>query len=207
MILAHLYAVQQLLYVATLVHTLRVAAESTHLCCHLCKRLPASHCSEGNSSAKISTQSSHLQSTVYLLVEHTMSLEELPTDILSKILQLLTTTEKTRLSVLSHGLRDAIKASWTSVTLHCSCEKDIFNQMYWVNSISDCRPQTLQVLQWQSTPTRTAPATSRSSSVLFYPAHIGRAKPSLYCLLSPAAQLQASCSLSFSHTLFALSLT
>lgn len=123
--------------------------------------LSASRCSE----AKFSNHGCHVHTStaVRLLVEHTMRLEELTTDISSKILELLPTTERAKLSVLSHGLRDAIKASWTSITLHCSNEEEIMNQTLWVNGISNCLSQTLQTLQWHAMPTQkayAAPATS-----------------------------------------------
>ena len=129
--------------------------------------LPASRCSE----AKSLTMAGHVyaSSAVHLLVEHTMRLEELPTDISSKIFELLSTTERAKLSVLSQGLRNAIKASWTSITLHCSNDEEIMNQTLWINGISNCLSQTLQTLQWQAMPTQkayAAPATSGMSSVL-----------------------------------------
>ena len=93
----------------------------------------------------------------------TTVLDELPTDLLVKVLNLLSTSERARLSVICHGLRDVIKASWTSITMPCSNLAELHNQTQWLTTITDCRPQTLQSLHWQPKPISPAPAISRTS--------------------------------------------
>ena len=137
-----------------------------------------------------------------------MGLEDLPTDILLEILELLTTKEKTRLSAVCRGLRDAIKASWTSIGLHFSSEEEVFHQTRWVNGISCCWPQRLQILQWQNLPMlapRLAPGTSGSPSVHLYLSRISPTDLSLCCVHYCWGQAQAGCSPFFSRPLFAKS--